>query len=56
MTEVRARPVMGPVVSSERTTSRKGLRKTLGSISASSKKKKKTNKRVFIVFTVCKDN
>ena len=37
LTEVRARPVIGPVVSSERTTSRKGLRKTLGSTSDSSK-------------------
>ena len=33
LTEVRARPVIGPVVSSERTTSRKGLRNTLGSTS-----------------------
>lgn len=39
-TEVRANPVMGPVVSSERITSRKGRRKTLGSISDSSVKTK----------------
>lgn len=37
-TEVRASPVIGPVVSSERITSRKGRRKTLGSISDSSVK------------------
>lgn len=35
-TDVRANPVMGPVVSSDRMTSRKGRRKTLGSISVSS--------------------
>lgn len=38
LTEVRARPVIGPVVSSERTTSRKGLRNTLGSTSERSGK------------------
>lgn len=43
-TEVRANPVMGPVVSSERITSRKGRRKTFGSISDSSVKKKKRKK------------
>lgn len=37
-TEVRANPVIGPVVSSERITSRKGRRKMLGSISDSSVK------------------
>lgn len=36
LTEVRARPVIGPVVSSERTTSRNGRRNTLGSTSDSS--------------------
>lgn len=37
LTDVRARPVIGPVVSSERITSRKGLRNTLGSTSERSR-------------------
>lgn len=40
LTDVRARPVIGPVVSSERITSRKGLRNTLGSTSERSRIKK----------------
>jgi len=36
--EVSANPVIGPVVSSERTTSRNGLMKAFGSISVSSVK------------------
>lgn len=44
-TEVRANPVMGPVVSSERITSRKGRRKMLGSISDRSVKIKIILKR-----------
>lgn len=36
---------MGPVVSSERTTSRKGLRKMLGSTSDSSEEKERERKR-----------
>ena len=34
LTDVRARPVIGPVVSSDRMTSRNGLRNSLGAISS----------------------
>ena len=36
LTEVRAKPVIGPVVSSDRITSRKGPKNALGSISSKS--------------------
>ncbi len=37
LTEVRARPVIGPVVSSDRMTSKKGAKNTQGSTSSISK-------------------
>lgn len=40
-TDVRASPVIGPVVSSDRITSRKGRRKTIGSMTESSKSEDK---------------
>ena len=45
MTEVSARPVIGPVVSSERMTSRNGRRNTFGSISESSAIKTRIKKK-----------
>ena len=46
LTEVRANPVIGPVVSSERITPRKGLKKAFGSKSSKSvKEKDKQNDR-----------
>lgn len=56
MTEVRARPVIGPVVSSERTTSRKGLRKILGSTSESSAKDGHTKEKKNIYVIRCSRN
>lgn len=52
LTDVRANPVIGPVVSSERITPRKGLKNVFGSKSSKSveEKYKKNKLRIFLKY------